>query len=130
MISEPEPRTIGPIGVADFVRYAGASGDFNPLHYDPTQARAAGFESVFAQGMFTAGVLGSYAGDCLGPEALRALQVRFVSVVWPGDVLTCSATVVREYDEGDERRVELALRSVRQTGDVAVEGTATFAIGP
>ena len=48
----PAPRVVGPLSVADFVRYAGASGDFNPLHYDETIARAAGFESVFAQGMF------------------------------------------------------------------------------
>lgn len=48
----PAPRTIGPLGVADFVRYSGASGDFNPLHYDEARARAAGFDSVFAQGMF------------------------------------------------------------------------------
>ena len=68
--SEPSPtatpRTVGPLGVADFVRYAGASGDFNPLHYDEATARAAGFRSVFAQGMFSAGVLGAYVADWFG----------------------------------------------------------------
>ena len=41
----------------DFVRYAGASGDFVPLHYDQTFVEAAGIPTVFAQGMFTAGLL-------------------------------------------------------------------------
>jgi acyl dehydratase len=124
-----EPRTIGPVGVADFVRYAGASGDFNPMHFDAAQARAAGFESVFAQGMFTAGLLGSYAADCFEPAALRRLHVRFVSVVWPGDVLTCAASAGPEYEAGGERRVDVGLTCTRQTGEVAVRGTAAFAIG-
>jgi acyl dehydratase len=128
MTGAPEPRTIGPVGLADFVRYAGASGDFNPLHYDAAHAHAAGFGSVFAQGMFTAGLLGSYAADWFGPAALRRLHVRFVSVVWPGDLLTCAATVAGEHEDGGERRVELTLTCTRQTGDVAVEGSATFAL--
>jgi acyl dehydratase len=130
MTVEPEPRVIGPLAQPDFVRYSGASGDFNPMHFDESQARAAGFDSVFAQGMFTAGLLGSYAADCFGPTALRRFQVRFVSVVWPGDVVTCSATVEREYDDDGERRVEVALRATRQTGDVAVQGSAVFAVDP
>ena len=126
----PAPRTIGPLGVADFVRYSGASGDFNPLHYDEAHARAAGFDSVFAQGMFSAGLLGSYAADWLGPAALRSFGVRFVDVVWSGDSVTCAATVTRTYVESGEQRVDVELSATRQTGAVAARGSATFALTP
>jgi acyl dehydratase len=126
----PPPRVVGPLSVADFVRYAGAAGDFNPLHYDEAIARAAGFESVFAQGMFSAGVLASFAADWLGADAVRRFQVRFVEVVYPGDTLTCAATVVRCYGDGDggERRADLVLTCTRQTGALAVRGEATFVV--
>jgi acyl dehydratase len=130
MTAAPEPRVLGPIVLSDFVRYSGASGDFNPNHFDDAHARASGFDSVFAQGMFTAGLLGSYAADCFGPEALRRLQVRFQAIVWPGDVLTCSATVGEAREQDGERRFDVALRVTRQTGEVAVEGTGTFALHP
>jgi acyl dehydratase len=124
----PPPRVVGPLSVADFVRYAGAAGDFNPLHYDEAIARAAGFESVFAQGMFSAGVLASFAADWLGADAVRRFKARFVEVVWPGDTLTCAATVVRSYAHGGERRVDLELTCTRQTGALAVHGEATFVV--
>jgi acyl dehydratase len=123
-------RSIGPLGVADFVRYAGASGDFNPLHYDEAHARSAGFASPFAQGMLSAGLLGSYVADWLGPDGVRRFQVRFAGIVWPGDTLTCAATVTRAYEQDGERRVDVDVTATRQTGDVAVRGTATFALPP
>jgi acyl dehydratase len=76
-----------------FVRYAGASGDFNPMHYDNTLARAAGYPSVFSQGMHSAALLASFAVDWLGAETVRRFAVRFREQVWPGDVLTCSGEV-------------------------------------
>ena len=124
----PAPRVVGPLSVADFVRYAGASGDFNPLHYDETIARAAGFESVFAQGMFSAGVLASFAADWLGAAAVRRFRVRFLDVVWLGDTLTCTATIERSYVHRGERRVDLELTCTRQTGALAVRGAATFVV--
>jgi acyl dehydratase len=125
-----EPWTLGPVGLADFVRYAGASGDFNPLHYDPEHARAAGFASVIAQGMFQAGVLASYATGWLGAAAVRRFQVRFVAVVLPGDTLTCNGTVVGRTAAGGEDHVEVELRCLRQTGDVVIRGEATFSLDP
>ena len=96
------------------------------MHFDETVARAAGFESVFAQGMFSAGVLASFAADWLGAAAVRRFQVRFLDVVWPGDMLTCAATVVRCHVHEGEPRVDLELTCTRQTGSLAVRGEATF----
>src|SRR5487761_1925294 len=101
----PSPLVIGPISMTDIVRYQGASGDMNPIHHDEAFARKAGFTSPLALGMMQAGMLATWATDWLGAEHIRRFRVRFVEQVWPGDVLTCSGVVEREYDEAGETRV-------------------------
>ncbi len=91
-----EPWTFGPITQSDIVRYAGASGDFNPIHHDDQYAKAAGFPGVFSIGMLQAGLLASFAAQWLGEENVRRFQVRFKEQVWPGDSCTCS----RHRDDG------------------------------
>jgi acyl dehydratase len=56
-MSGPSPHTFGPVSQTDIVRFAGAGGDFNPLHHDREFAGAAGFERPIAMGQFTAGLL-------------------------------------------------------------------------
>src|SRR5574338_677786 len=71
------------------VQYAGASGDFNPIHHDETFAtKAAGYPSVFAHGMLTMGLTGRLLTDWRGDGVLREYGVRFVKQVFPGDTLT------------------------------------------
>ena len=85
----------GPIERADIARYAGASGDFNPLHIDEDYARATGAPMVFAMGMLPAGYLAHALSDWFGgPQHLRRYKVRFTTRVWPGDELVCTGTVV------------------------------------
>src|SRR5271168_5478941 len=86
-------REFGPLTRQMFVRYAGASGDLNPMHYDDEFARSAGHRSVFAQGMFSAALLAGFATDWLGAGCVRRFGVRFREQVWPGDVLICSGSV-------------------------------------
>lgn len=119
-----EPRTFGPITRTDIVRYAGASGDFNPIHHDEGFATAAGFPTVFSMGMYQAGLLATFATDWLGAEHVRRYTVRFREQVWPDDVLTCAGTVTAV--EGGLATVELTC--TRQTGGVAVVGEAVFAV--
>jgi acyl dehydratase len=127
----PEPAVFGPVTRTDFVRYQGASGDMQPVHHDEEYARAAGYPSVFSVGMFQAGLLASWAVDWLGPENVRSYRARFQDQVWPGDVLTCSGVVTRDYSEAAERRVDLDLVCERQNGSVAVRASATFVVpGP
>jgi acyl dehydratase len=111
-----------------FVRYAGASGDFNPIHHDEVAARGLGYDSVFAPGMLTAGLLARYLTQLVGAGSLRRYRVRFSGQVWPGDVLTCRGSVEGGREEGGERRVDLALEVVNQAGDVVVSGAATAAV--
>jgi acyl dehydratase len=104
------------------VMYAGASGDFNPIHHDETFAtKRAGMPSVFAHGMLTMGLTGSLLTDWLGDGVLRAFGVRFVRQVWPGDTLTAKGTVKAIAPDG---RVEIELVTTNQHGEPVVSGDA------
>lgn len=105
----------------DFVRYAGASGDFNPIHYSEPFAKAAGNPSVFGQGMFTAGVLSHMVSDWVGLENLRSFSTRFIEKVWPEDNITARGEVT-EVDE-DEKRLEADLWVENQDGTRVLQGS-------
>jgi len=123
-----EPIVVGPLTRSDFVRYAGASGDFNPIHHDDEFARAAGNPSVFGHGMLTAGLLARVVTRQVGRENLRRYTVRFATRVWPGDTVTCQGRITRRYDEGGETRVDGELVAVNQKGETAVSGSFTAAV--
>jgi 3-hydroxybutyryl-CoA dehydratase len=93
MDDAPEVRRISPVTQTDIVRFAGAGGDFNPLHHDPAAAAAAGFPAVIAMGQFQAGALAGLLSDWVGVEHVRSFSVRFVSPVAVGDTLELSARV-------------------------------------
>jgi acyl dehydratase len=104
------------------VMYAGASGDFNPIHHDETFATgAAGYPSVFAHGMLTMGLTGKMLTDWLGDGVLRSFGVRFVRQVWPGDTLTARGTV---RGIGDGGRIEIDVVTTNQRGEPVVTGEA------
>jgi acyl dehydratase len=112
-----------------FVRYAGASGDFNPMHYDDTMATAAGFPSVFSQGMHQAALLATFATDWLGAAGIRRFAIRFREQVWPDDVLTCPGTVQSiAHADADHSLVTVELCCRRQTGGIAIAGSADFLV--
>ncbi len=111
-----------------FVRYAGASGDFNPIHYDEEFAQSAGFPSVFSQGMHQAALLATFATDWLGAENIRRFQVRFREQVWPGDMLTCQGTITSISTQADARLVTAELTCRRHTCGVAIAGSADFLV--
>jgi acyl dehydratase len=112
----------------DLVRYAGASGDFNPIHHDEEFARAAGNPTVFGHGMLTAGFVAHCITDFVGPEALRRYKVRFQSRVWPGDTITCRGRVTRKYEADGERRIDGDVVATTQRGETAVVGSFTAAL--
>jgi acyl dehydratase len=123
-----KPREYGPLTRTDFVRYQGASGDFNPIHHDEEFAQSAGYPSVFSVGMLQAGILASYATDWLGAANVRAFGVQFREQVWPGDSLVCSGSVVDRREVDGERLVDLDLQVARVGGGTAIKGSATFAV--
>jgi acyl dehydratase len=107
------------------VQYAGASGDYNPLHTDEVYAtKIAGYPTVFAHGMLTMGLTGQAIAGLVGAESLLRFGVRFTAQVWPGDTLTAYISVVR-IDTGDDGRVaELSVSTVNAEGREVVSGYA------
>ena len=101
-----------PVTRTQIVRFAGAAGDFNPMHHDETFAQANGQPSVFAMGQLTAALLGSAVTEWLGRGNLAGYGVRFKEKVWPGDCLMLTGRQV------DERRWDL--KGVREVDDVVV----------
>ena len=112
------------------VMYAGASGDYNPLHSDEVYStQVAGYPSIFAHGMLSMGATGRILTDWFGVESLVRYGVRFVKQVWPGDTLTATATVSALREDEGGRLVDLTLETVNQDGDTVVTGTATARAG-
>ncbi|MXV60748.1 dehydratase [Natronorubrum sp. JWXQ-INN-674] len=130
-------RAVGDVSVGDagptvvvedlerkhFVKYAGASGDFNPIHYDEPYARGAGNESVFGQGMFTAGVASRVVTDWFGLESVSAFGVRFQSQVFPGDSIVATGEIVEK--RPDDGVLEADLEVTNQRGETLLTGSAT-----
>jgi len=113
------------------VMYAGASGDYNPLHTDDLFTReVAGYPGVFAHGMLTMGMTGRLLTDWVGDGRLTNFGVRFVNQVWPGDTLTGTAEVVALREEDGEHFVDLSVTTVNQHDVPVVTGTASARIDP
>jgi acyl dehydratase len=112
----------------DLVMYAGASGDFNPMHHDEVKAQESGLPSVFGHGMFTMGLLGKALTDYVGVGNLKLYKVRFTKQTWPGEKLTTRVTVAKKYEEHGEHRVDLHCSVVNQEGEAKVAGTAVAAL--
>jgi acyl dehydratase len=121
-----ELRLVEDLSRTQIVQYAGASGDYNPLHTDDLFTKeVAGYPTVFAHGMLTMGMTGRVLTDWFGVEALKKYGVRFVKQVFPGDTLTTTAEVTDVRDEGGEKVADVSVTTVNQDGDAVLTGAAT-----
>jgi len=103
------------------VMYAGASGDYNPVHSDELFTKEmAGYPSVFAHGMLTMGMTGRMLTNYVGDGRLTKYGVRFTNQVWPGDTLSSTATV----ESVDDGIVNLEVKTTNQDGAVVLSGYA------
>jgi acyl dehydratase len=123
----PAPLSCGPLTRTQFVRYAGASHDFNPNHHDEVYAQANGNKAVFGMGMLAGGFCARLLTDWLGDGTLRRLRIRFASRFWPGDVLTCTASVTAKHEADREGAglIDCEFAAVNQAGEVIIRGDAT-----
>jgi acyl dehydratase len=112
---------------AGLVRYAGASGDFNPIHWNPEFAESVGLPGVIGHGMLSMAVaaraVSAFAGD---PGAIKRLKVRFSAMVQPGQTLTVRGSVAKV----DGRSVTVAFSAENDAGDrVLAKGEAELELG-
>jgi acyl dehydratase len=116
-----------PITRVQIAKYAGASGDFNPLHVDEEYATTrAGFKSVIAHGMLSMGILGQFLTDWLGdPRLLKKISVQFRGNVFPGDTLTCKGIVSNRYSAEGRELADCDIHVENQSGQQVTVGVAT-----
>lgn len=123
------PKLItSPVTHLQLVRYAGASGDFNPLHTDPKIGEMIGTGGIIAHGMLIMGFVGRLVSDYVGPAALRKFGVRFKGMTHLDDVITCTGTITEKYEADGEARIAGKVQAVDQNGDVKVTGTFVAAL--
>jgi acyl dehydratase len=114
----------------DLVKYAGASGDFNPMHHDEVLAKAAGQPSVFGHGMFSMGLLGSALTDYVGVGNVTRYSVRFARQTWPNEVLSSKIVVTAKREDGAKKLVDLTVTLANADGETKVVGEATAELTP
>ena len=115
------PLTKPPITKKQLAMYAGASGDFNPIHYDHQFATDGGYPSVIAHGMLSM----AFFGQLLAPWRVQRISTRFKAVTFPGDEVTVSGEVVSVA----ENTAEIKLTAKTQAGTLTLEGSATIELG-
>ena len=112
----------------DLVTYAGASGDYNPMHHDEVKAKAAGQPSVFGHGMFSMGFLGTAITDYVGIGNVRRFQVRFAKQTWPDEELRTGVVVTGKRTEGTDHLIDLDVRLQNADCEEKVVGEATAVV--
>ncbi len=128
-VGDALPKLVkSPVTHLQLVRYAGASGDFNPLHTDAKIGEMIGTGGIIAHGMLIMGFLGQLLSDYVGPSALRKFGVRFKGMTHLDDVITCTGTITEKYEADGEARIAGKVQAADQNGDVKVVGTFVAAL--
>ncbi len=114
--------TLNPVTRLDLIKYAGASGDFNPIHTIDAEAKNAGLPGIIAHGMWTMGNLSKLFTPYYGEGFIKEFKIRFAGMVFLNDVLTLKADLV------DEKDMELIFNvtAVNQNNKETVRGTVRF----
>jgi acyl dehydratase len=121
-----EEKVVEDLRRTQIVMYAGASGDYNPIHTDEVFAtKVAGYPTVFAHGMLTMGMTGKMLTNYVGDGRLTKFGLQFRAQVWPGDTLTARAKVTAVRAEAGQHFVDLELTTVNQDGVEVATGEAS-----
>ncbi|MBI4307230.1 MAG: dehydratase [Chloroflexi bacterium] len=112
------------------VQYAGASGDFNPIHYDKDFAQQSqGLSSVILHGALKNAFLGQLVTDWVGEGgALKKLSVQYRGMDVPGDTLTCRGKVANKYAKDGQHYVDLEIWLENGKGQATTPGKATVVL--
>lgn len=122
--------TIGPITTQDLVKWAGASGDFNPIHYDQDIAQAQGLPRVVIPGTLRLALAASVLTNAVGAQGrLKKIKCSYRGLDLPGDALTCEIRVVRKYvaPNGDKCvECDVVVMNSRQEKNTGGSATIVF----
>ena len=123
-VGDEIPKLVtAPVTHVQLVRYAGASGDFNPLHTDPKIGEMIGTGGIIAHGMLIMGFVGQMLSDYVGPQALKKFGVRFKGMTHLDDEITCTGTITEKYEQDGQGFIAGKVQAADQHGDVKVAGT-------
>ena len=115
-----------PINESQLVRYAGASGDFNPIHTVHNFAVKAGFkDGVIGHGMLSMAFVGQFITDWIGIKTIKKIGVQFRAVSKPRDVITVKGSVTKKYTDDGKNLVDCEYLATNQNGDKIIIGSAT-----
>ena len=120
------PSQTFPVTRLDLVRYCGASGDFNVIHWDERTAKAVGLPDVIAHGMYTMAVAARVVTDWAGdPGAVESYGVRFSRpVVVPDDGGATLSVTGRVEEKLDSGRVRIGLTATVEDDKVLTQAKA------
>jgi acyl dehydratase len=120
-VGDPMPTLVKePVSKVQLVRYAGASGDFNPLHTDPEIGKAVGIGGQIAHGMLIMGFVGQAITNWVPKKCLKSFFIRFAGMTRPDDVITVTGKVVDKREDNGRIRCEVAARN--QKDELIVAG--------
>lgn len=114
-----------PITETQIVMYAGASGDFNPIHTVHGFAVKAGFGGVIGHGMLSMAFVGQCITDWIGVKGLEKLSVQFRAISKPKDIITITGKVVKKYSRDEKNLIDCELLATNQKNDKIIIGSAT-----
>ncbi|MGI8315452.1 MaoC/PaaZ C-terminal domain-containing protein [Halobacillus mangrovi] len=117
-----EPVTLEPVSRIDLIKYAGASGDYNPIHTIDEEAEKAGLPGIIAHGMWTMGNLAKLFTLYYEEGFIQDYSIRFKGMVFLGDVLTLHAVLVEE----DEHEMAFDVQAVNQNDEAVIKGKVLF----
>lgn len=117
-----------PVDRVQLSRYAGATGDFNPIHVDEVHARGLGMPSVYAPSPLGMGFLGQLISDWARGALLRKFGVKFIKIIWPGDTLVCKGRVSDRLGQDGKYFIDLDVWAENQKGELVLKGSATLQV--
>lgn len=119
-----QPIELAPVSRLDLIRYAGASGDFNPIHTIDADAENAGLPGIIAHGMWTMGNLAKLFTPHLGEGFIQGYAIRFKGMVFLGDVVSLRAVL----KEKEEKKLHFDVEAVNQDGKGVLSGKVVFSV--
>ena len=107
------------------VMWAGAVGDYLPIHYDKDFAQSRGLSGVIVHGQLIGAFLGQLMTDWIGERGtLRKLSCSYKGMNYPGEAVTCKGEVTKKYIENEQHFVECSLWAENPKGEKTVSGMA------